>query len=180
MKGNQLTTCVHRKTTNKGLLLHYQSHVDNKYKHSLLKTMLIRAHRLSSSPHLFTDECNNPKSMFLKFKYPPHLIESTISNFIHSQDQAEPQPEILLDQPIRIVLPFKDQRSSDAVRNDLSELSKKIGSDLRLVFTSRTIIDDIKVVEAKPPLINQHCVVHKFSCNLCNTDYVGYTSRHLF
>ena len=180
MKGNQLTTRVHRKTTNKGLLLHYQSHVDNKYKHSLLKTMLIRAHRLSSSPDLFADECNNLRSMFLKLKYPPRLIESTINRFVRSQDQPEPQHQFPQDQPIRIVLPFKDQRSADAVRKDLSELSKKIGSDLRPVFTSRKIIDDIKDVEVKPPLINQHCVVYKFSCDLCDTDYVGYTSRHLF
>ena len=180
MKGNQLATRVHRKTTNKGLLLHYQSHVDNKYKHSLLKTMLIRAHRLSSSPDLFADECNNLRSMFLKLKYPPRLIESTINRFVRSQDQPEPQHQFPQDQPIRIVLPFKDQRSADAVRKDLSELSKKIGSDLHPVFTSRKIIDDIKGVEVKPPLINQHCVVYKFSCDLCDTDYVGYTSRHLF
>ena len=42
---------------------------------------------------------------------------------------------------------------ADAVRKDLSELSKKIGSDLRPVFTSRKIIDDIKGVEVKPPVI---------------------------
>ena len=72
----------------------------------------------------------------------------------------------------RIVLPLKDQRSADAVRKDLSELSKKIGSDLRPVFTGRKIIDYIKGVEAKPLLINQHCVVYKL--------LVGYTSRHLF
>ena len=39
--------CV--KPTNTGLLLHYHSHVDSRYKHSLLVTMLDRAHRLSSS-----------------------------------------------------------------------------------------------------------------------------------
>ena len=48
------------------------------------------------------------------------------------------------------------------------------------MFISTKNTDDIKVVEAKPPLINQHCVVYKFSCDLCDTDYVGYTSRHLF
>ena len=26
----------------------------------------------------------------------------------------------------------------------------------------------------------QHCVVYKFACNLCDADYVGFTSRHLF
>ena len=60
--------------------------------------------------------------------------------------------------------------------NILSELS----IDLYPVFTSGKIIDDIKDVVAKPPLINQHYVVFKFSCDLCDTDYVGYTSQHLF
>ena len=32
--GKQLKTCVHRKTTDKGLLLHYRSHVDARYKQS--------------------------------------------------------------------------------------------------------------------------------------------------
>ena len=66
------------------------------------------------------------------------------------------------------------------MRRQLSDLGKKINSDLRPVFTSRKIADDIKVVEAKPPLINQQCVVYKFKCDLCDADYVGYTRRHLF
>ena len=76
----------------------------------------------------------------------------------------------------RIPDPFPD--SSFSIRP--YELSKKMGRDLRPVFTSRKIINVIKGVEAKPPLINQHCLVYKFSCDLCDTDYVGYTSRHLF
>ena len=109
-------------------------------------------------------------------RYPPRVIESTNSSFIRSQDQAEPQPEILQDQLIRIVSDCR--RSAYAVRKDLSELSQKIGSKLRPVFTSRKIIDDLKAVKAS--LIIQHCVVCKFSCDLCDAVYVGYTSRHLF
>ena len=48
------------------------------------------------------------------------------------------------------------------------------------VLVCHHLIDDIKVVESKPPLSNQHCVVYKFSCDLCDADYVGYTSRHPF
>ena len=36
--GNVLTTEVYRKTTDTGLLLHYQSHVDRRYKQGLVKT----------------------------------------------------------------------------------------------------------------------------------------------
>ena len=52
----RLNTCVYRKKkTNKGLLLHYQSHIDNRYKRSLRRTILDRANRLPSSPHPFSE-----------------------------------------------------------------------------------------------------------------------------
>ena len=63
---NHLNTSVYRKKTNKGLLLHYQSHVYNRYKRSLIRTMLDRAKRLSSSPDLFSKECYDLRKMFLK------------------------------------------------------------------------------------------------------------------
>ena len=51
--GSQLDTKVYKKPTDTGLLVHYQSHVDVKYKHSLLITMLNRAFKLSSNWKLF-------------------------------------------------------------------------------------------------------------------------------
>ena len=44
----RIETKVFMKPTNCGLLLHYHSHVDNRYKRGLLSTMLDRAYRLSS------------------------------------------------------------------------------------------------------------------------------------
>jgi len=51
---HRLETRVCRKTTNKGLVLHFQSHVDSRYKRSLLRTMLDRGKRLSSTPEEIT------------------------------------------------------------------------------------------------------------------------------
>ena len=42
-----MKTKVYVKPTNTGLLLHYQSHVDNRYKRTLITTMLDRAYRIS-------------------------------------------------------------------------------------------------------------------------------------
>ena len=78
---NHLNTSVYRKKTNKGLLLHYQSHVDNRYKRSLIKTMIDRAKRLLSSPDLFSKECHDLRKMFLKLKYPVKLIDSILRDF---------------------------------------------------------------------------------------------------
>ena len=41
--------------------------------------------------------------------------------------------------PIRIVLPFKDQKSANVVRKQLADLSRKINADISPVYTSRKI-----------------------------------------
>ena len=33
--------------------------------------------------------------------------------------------------------------------------------------------------EAKPPIVNQQCLVYEFQCDLCDAGYVGFTRRHL-
>ena len=76
---------------NTGLLVHYQSHVDNRYKRSLLTTMLDRAYRLSSSWLYFSEECERLKSLFSRLDYPHHLTNSAINTFIYSR-VADQQP----------------------------------------------------------------------------------------
>ena len=78
----------------------------------------------------------------------------------------------------RVALPFKDQTSADAVKRQLSDLSKRIDHTLQPVFRSRKIGEDLKMREPKPPLVNQQRVVYNYRCDLCDAEYVGYTSRH--
>ena len=39
---------------------------------------------------------------------------------------------------------------------------------------------NVKLKEHKPPIVNQQNVVYYYKCGLCDTDYVGFTSRHLY
>ena len=81
-------------------------------------------YRLSSSPDLFTEECDNLKVIFLKLKYPERLINSTITRFIESQNQEQVR-DVQANAPVRIILPFKDKKSADTVRRQLSDLGRK-------------------------------------------------------
>ena len=74
-------TKVYVKATDTGLLLHYQNHVDVKYKHTLLKTMLNRPFKLSSNWHFFHQECERLKMVFARLHYPETLVENTIRYF---------------------------------------------------------------------------------------------------
>ena len=80
--GPRLDTKIYVKPTDSRLLLHYQSRVDVKYKHSLLKTMLNRAFKLSSNWQFCHQECERLKTVFARLHYPETLIENTIRHFI--------------------------------------------------------------------------------------------------
>ena len=172
---------LYKKPTDTGLLLHYQSHVDEKYKRALLNTMLNRAFKLASTWKLFHLECECIKETFSRLRYPRELVESTIRRFIdvkvseasHAQETEECAASI------RIILPFKDQKSANSVRRQLADLSRKINTKISPVYTSRKIKNEIKVKEDKPALVNQQCVVYSIKCDLCDAGYVGYTCRHL-
>ena len=39
--------------------------------------------------------------------------------------------------------------------------------------------DQLQFQERKPPIVSRQCVVYQFKCDLCDTDYIGYTTCHL-
>ena len=172
---------VYVKPTNTGLLLHYQSHVDIRYKRSLITTMLDRAYRISSDWSYFSQECDRLKIVFLKLKYPKHLFNLAVKKFVDSKvaDQQHIPSTDTTTPPIRVIIPFKDQVSANVVKRRLTDLSSKIRTTIQPVFVSRKLNEDLKVREVKPAIVNQQCVVYKFQCNLCDAGYVGYTRGHL-
>ena len=137
--------------------------------------MLDRAKRLSSTQDFLSQECKNLKGIFLKLKYPEKLVDSAINRLQHPTDPVQ----IPSDSPVRITLPFKDQKSADVVRRQLGDLGTEINQQLQPVFTSKKIADHLRLTEEKPPLINQQSVVYEFICDLCDTNYIGYSCRHL-
>ena len=59
-----LDTMVYRKPMDTGLLLHYHSHVDARYKRSLLNTTLSCAFQLSLTWKFFNEECERLKEIY--------------------------------------------------------------------------------------------------------------------
>ena len=171
-KSPNIKTKVYVKPTSTGLLLHYESHVDARYKSSLIATLLQRAWRISSSWQHFTDECERLEIMLCKLKYPQHMVKATIRRFTNTRITAQQLPQSTNDENlVRVVLPFKDQRSADIVRNRLKDLSRKTSVTIQPVFVNQKINDllILKIREKKPSIVNQQRVVYKFKCDLCDT-----------
>ena len=115
--------------------------------------------------------------------YPDKLINSTIWRLITKKISDHPvsSPVDFSDSsdPVRVILRFKYQSSADIVRHQLQDLSNKIHTTVSPMFVSQKIERDLKMREAKPPLVNQQCLVYKYERDLCDAAYVGCTNRHL-
>ena len=166
--GTVLTTEVYRKPTDSGLLLHFRSHIDNRYKDGLVRTMIDRAAKLSPTKQAFVQECDELRSTFQALQYPDSKFENIMKRFengylLCNQPNCK-SPSESENQVFRILLPYKDQKSADTVRRQLLQLSAKIHQYIQPVFTSKKIGDSLGVRESKPAIVNQQCVVYHFKC----------------
>ena len=154
-KSTHIETKVYVKPTNTGLLLQYNSHVDYRYKRSLIKTMLDRAFRLSSNWLFFSEECDRLKLLFSCLEYPCSLINSTITRFFALKASGSSVTSVSRlaspekSDPIRIVVPFKDQSSANIVRDQLNNLRRKIHVNVQPIFISNKIEQVLKSRECK-------------------------------
>ena len=109
-----------------------------------------RSFKLSSNWHFFHQECERLQEIFIRLHYPEHLIQNT-----------PPRPPQQAGKiPVRIPLPFKDQRSANKLLEQLRDLSRKIKTEVHPVFTNHKIKDKLKAKEPKPPIVNQQDVVY--------------------
>ena len=114
--------------------------------------------------------------MFCKLKYAQHMVKATIRRFTNTRITGQQLLQSTNDENlVRVILPFKDQRSTDIIRNWLKDLSRKTSVTIQPVFVSQKNNDLLKILEKKPSIVNQRHVVDKFKCDLCDT---GYTMRH--
>ena len=73
-----------------------------------------RAFKVSFTWQLFHLECARLAHTFYRLQYPAQLLQLTISNFVTKKVSGDPistQACNVNEGPVRIVLPFKDQRS---------------------------------------------------------------------
>jgi hypothetical protein len=75
----KLTTSQYRKPTHTGLYMLWDSNQNRRYKLGLIKTLVIRIHRLCSKQSIINDELNLLRKTLTDNGYPPHIIRRGIT-----------------------------------------------------------------------------------------------------
>jgi len=89
--------------------------------------------------------------------------------------KSDPMNKML---PSELSYPSKTTNSTQIGKCGKTQ-SKKNHVVVQLVYTSQKSRGQFKQKEHKPPIVNQQNFVYYYKCGLCDTEYVGFTSRHL-
>ena len=81
--------------------------------------------------------------IFSRLRYPDDLVQSAIRRLIESKLSEDSHTPLAAEweAPVRIALPYKNQKSANVVRKQVVENSRNIKADFSPVYTGRNIKD---------------------------------------
>ena len=99
---NIIETSLYIKPTDKGMYSNFSSHTLESYKISIIKTLVNRAIKVSSSMILFDSEIQRLRRVFVDNGYPLFLIDKTINSMLNKFHTTDPTTESETNQNINL------------------------------------------------------------------------------
>ena len=192
IKNGKYNTQVYRKPTNTGVLMNYHCEAPIKWKHSLIRCLLMRAYRNSSSFDLFEMEVNNIKSILRQNAYPDYFINSIISKFTldHQIDENQfKQNKGTNTQKHQLVVTELDDvylnipyigKPSEKLHRKIHHRMRNYNLCVKAAYSTVKVSSYFSLKSKCSDLFDSN-VVYKFTCSRDeNVSYIGETQRQLF
>ena len=174
------STSLYRKPTFSGLYSNFASFMPEKYKVSLLLTLLFRGFTLCTDWNKFYSELKTLKSIMGKNGFPRHFVDKCIKLFLDKMSTPKRTVLTVEKRILRICLPFLG-RESLRLRGNLLKLAKTYfptSCKLQVIFSCNNRLGNFFAFKDKIPLNCRSFILYEFSCNKCNLVYYGKTFRH--
>ena len=173
-KEDSCITSVYRKPTFSGSYLRWNSFSPYKRKVGLIEILTHRAIHICSTSTL-SDELNKIRSIFEDNGYPASVIDKTIR-----QKLAKSKIDIFgpKKQAVYLKLPYKGFSSENIPKIIKSTVESTFYSvNVRVIFSTQKMLPSSQ--KDTLPNINKSAIVYQFTCNRCESEYIGKSSRQL-
>ena len=176
---NRFIKSVYRKETFTGLGLNYFSHCPNIFKINSIKTLLVRAWKITSNFTSLNKEFTFLKKYFCNNGYPEHIVYRQIQHFIRNITHPPPIFDTVAKRQMFCSLPFTGTQS-EKLKQELNVFLQEIFPqiDINLVFVNKSTIGSFFPFKERLPTSLKSSVIYQFSCARCASGtYVGSTTR---
>ena len=180
----KFATSVFIKPTDKGVYMNYNAFSPEIYKKSILKTLIFRAYKYSSTWLDFDTEINRLKQVFANNSYPQNLTESIINDLLSKHHRGiidttrESIPHIDYYVHLQNLSTFKIDTKQ--IKTIINTHCKPLGVE---AISVKTYFKSLKLSSTrnKREYSERVNVVYQFTCSegRCNAAYLGYTTNTL-
>ena len=178
---NSFSTSVYRKPTFSGLCTSFFSFVPFRFKLCMIKTLLCRGFRISSSFFSMHTEFEFLKQMFKSNGYPVPLVNKQIKNFLDRQFLPQLPDSDTHSDSFHFVFPFFGYQSEKMVKDLKCLLSRYIpDGKFHFILINKYTIGSLFSYKDKLPKGMLAGVVYEYCCPACGMRYVGSTLRNLY
>ena len=148
------------------------------YKTGLISTLVDRAYKINNTLAKFNDDIKKLFDIIKKNQYSESLISRVVHSYIDNVKSANNSKLATDTSTLYFKLPFLEL--SNFTKRKVRMLVKKYCKNLnsKLAFSSFKIKNLVTVKDHVHRLLRL-CVVYKFTCAVCNSVYIGKTTRHL-
>lgn len=184
-----IDTTIYRKSTNTDIFLHWDSFAPNKWKTCTVRTLIMRAYQICSTPELRRKEIDHLHNVFTKINgYPTGVVNKIMeevkakhendqpNNTMINTEQNENQNDDLL-----LVLPYQGKTGEKIVKSLKNTLNNIITAPkLKTVYTGTKLSSKFNIKD-RTQIKHQNDVIYKIKCpeENCNATYIGETVRRL-
>ena len=176
--GGVFQTSVFRKPSFTGLGLSFFSFCPYIFKINALKTLLHRAHHLSSNYSLFNDEMCYLKTFFENNGYPLKLFDSILRKFLNKVRRPIIPTITVEKRTVYVSLPYFGPLTHD-LGKQLNVVLSPCYPQINFKFCFKNNYRISSFFEFKDSLPAELCanIIYKFSCGSCQGSYIGSTTK---
>ena len=183
-----LATSVYIKPTDNGLYSNFNSHTPMAYKKSVVKSLVNRAMKYTSSWDAYNSEINRIQQLLSNNGYPQPLVERIIAQSLSKYlDSNCETPDLTSTIPLYVQLFSPTTFVKDKnllvsiIREHISSTNPEKTVKLQAYFKPTKLGSKFSTrPRLEDPLMSSH-VVYQYSCpkDGCNASYIGYTTCEL-
>ena len=158
------------------------SAISQLYKKNLVQCLVERAHKINSSVQSFNKEILKLKRFFCQNGFNLAWISKLIAAKIDNIQNNGIKSPTAAKKVLYCKFPFMSRWHNNQFRAAVNEIIASFYPqiDLRVIFSNRHTISSMFPFKDTVPRKLRSNVVYKYTCGMCNSIYIGETTRHFY
>ena len=185
--GESYVTSVYRKETNKGHFMNARGECPERYKVGMIRGLIDRTHKISSSIEIFNVECNKLKQLLINNGYSNSLFDCVLKKYVQQkQSQSQETPNQTLDLFYRNQMTSSYKIDEKVLKNIIKQNIKCTNENesikLNIYYKNRKVSNLVMKNSPNTTELQRTNILYKYECNVGDCEpqaYIGYTRTTL-